>query len=90
VDATIIAAPSSTKNATKSRDPEMKQTKKGKNWHFGMKFHVGTDRAAWCNLLEHRLGQLVLEQVSEVEDRSLVRDPGWLFSAKTSTRHDDH
>jgi IS5 family transposase len=44
VDATIIAAPSSTKNATKSRDPEMKQTKKGKNWHFGMKFHVGTDR----------------------------------------------
>lgn len=44
VDATIIAAPSSTKNATGSRDPEMKQTKKGKNWHFGMKFHVGTDR----------------------------------------------
>lgn len=44
VDATIIAAPSSTKNATESRDPEMKQTKKGNNWHFGMKFHVGTDR----------------------------------------------
>lgn len=44
VDATIIAAPSSTKNATDSRDPEMKQTKKGKNWHFGMKIHVGTDR----------------------------------------------
>lgn len=44
VDATIIAAPSSTKNATDSRDPEMKQTKKGQNWHFGMKVHVGTDR----------------------------------------------
>ena len=44
VDATIIAAPSSTKNGTESRDPEMKQTKKGKNWHFGMKVHVGTDR----------------------------------------------
>lgn len=44
VDATIIAAPSSTKNATKSRDPEMKQTRKGKNWHFGMKLHIGTDR----------------------------------------------
>lgn len=44
VDATIIAAPSSTKNATKNRDPEMKQTKKGNNWHFGMKIHVGTDR----------------------------------------------
>jgi IS5 family transposase len=44
VDATIIAAPSSTKNETKSRDPEMKQTKKGNNWHFGMKLHIGTDR----------------------------------------------
>lgn len=44
VDATIIAAPSSTKNSTGTRDPEMKQTKKGNNWHFGMKLHVGTDR----------------------------------------------
>jgi IS5 family transposase len=43
VDATIIAAPSSTKNATQTRDPEMHQTKKGKDWHFGMKLHVGTD-----------------------------------------------
>jgi IS5 family transposase len=44
VDATILAAPSSTKNETKTRDPEMKQTRKGKNWHFGMKLHIGTDR----------------------------------------------
>ena len=44
VDATIIAAPSSTKNATKTRDPEMKQTKKSGSWHFGMKLHIGTDR----------------------------------------------
>ena len=43
VDATIIAAPSSTKNATKTRDPEMKQTRKGNQWYFGMKIHVGTD-----------------------------------------------
>jgi transposase, IS5 family len=43
VDATIIAAPSSTKNAEGARDPEMKQGRKGKNWHFGMKLHVGTD-----------------------------------------------
>ena len=43
VDATIIAAPSSTKNATKTRDPEMKQTRKGQQWYFGMKIHVGTD-----------------------------------------------
>lgn len=44
VDATIIAAPPSTKNAEGKRDPEMHQTKKGKDWHFGMKAHVGTDR----------------------------------------------
>lgn len=44
VDATIIAAPSSTKNSEGTRDPEMKQTRKGNNWHFGMKLHVGTDR----------------------------------------------
>ena len=44
VDATIIAAPSSTKNASTSRDPEMKQTRKGKNWYFGMKLHIGADK----------------------------------------------
>ena len=43
VDATIIAAPSSTKNAKGERDPEMHQTKKGKQWHFGMKAHIGVD-----------------------------------------------
>jgi transposase, IS5 family len=44
VDATIIEAPPSTKNEAKARDPEMRQTRKGKDWHFGMKAHVGTDR----------------------------------------------
>jgi IS5 family transposase len=44
VDATIISAPSSTKNATKSRDPEMHQGKKNKQWRFGMKVHVGASR----------------------------------------------
>jgi IS5 family transposase len=43
VDATIIAAPSSTKNADGERDPEMHQTKKGNQWHFGMKAHIGVD-----------------------------------------------
>ena len=43
VDATIIAAPSSTKNADQARDPEMHQTKKGNEWHFGMKAHIGVD-----------------------------------------------
>ncbi|WP_128841906.1 IS5 family transposase [Burkholderia catarinensis] len=43
VDATIIAAPPSTENAEKSRDPEMHQTKKGNEWYFGMKAHIGVD-----------------------------------------------
>ena len=43
VDATIIAAPSSTKNATGTRDPEMHQTRKGNQWYFGMKAHTGVD-----------------------------------------------
>jgi transposase, IS5 family len=43
VDATIINAPSSTKNASKSRDPDMHQTRKGQQWYFGMKAHVGVD-----------------------------------------------
>lgn len=43
VDATIISAPSSTKNRTKARDPEMHQTKKGNQWYFGMKAHIGVD-----------------------------------------------
>ena len=43
VDATLIAAPPSTKNRDQSRDPEMHQSKKGNEWHFGMKLHIGVD-----------------------------------------------
>jgi transposase, IS5 family len=43
VDATLIAAPSSTKNQERQRDPEMRQTRKGNQWHFGMKLHIGAD-----------------------------------------------
>ena len=43
VDATIIEAPSSTKNRAEERDPEMHQTRKGNQWHFGMKAHIGVD-----------------------------------------------
>src|SRR6202165_1280517 len=46
VDATIIAAPPSTKNKQKSRDPQMHQTKKGNQWYFGMKAHIGVDVAS--------------------------------------------
>src|SRR6185369_14384903 len=46
VDATIMAAPTSTKNASGSRDPDMSSVRKGQEWHFGMKLHVGTDSAS--------------------------------------------
>lgn len=45
LDATILSAPSSTKNESGARDPEMHQTRKGNQWHFGMKLHVGVDDA---------------------------------------------
>jgi IS5 family transposase len=44
IDATLISAPSATKNRTGERDPEMHQTKKGNQWHFGMKVHIGVDK----------------------------------------------
>jgi IS5 family transposase len=44
IDATLIAAPSSTKNKKGERDPEMHQTKKGNQWYFGMKVHIGVDK----------------------------------------------
>jgi len=46
VDATLISAPSSTKNDSGERDPDMKQTKKGNQWYFGMKAHIGVDLAS--------------------------------------------
>ena len=46
VDATLIAAPSSTKNSTGERDPQMHQSKKGNQWHFGMKCHIGADSSS--------------------------------------------
>ncbi|MHA7839672.1 MAG: IS5 family transposase [bacterium] len=65
-DATIIAAPSSTKNETKSRDPEMKQTKKGNNWHFGMKLHIGTDRRGLVHSLTAT--HAAASDISQLED----------------------
>ena len=56
VDSTLIAAPSSTKNKDGKRDPEIHPSKKGNEWHFGMKAHVGVDAAsgAWYTRLSAR------------------------------------
>jgi IS5 family transposase len=51
VDATILHAPSSTKNASGKRDPEMRQTRKGNTWYFGMKVHLGTDKRGTVHTL---------------------------------------
>ena len=52
VDATIISAPSSTRNESNARDPEMHRTRKGNQWHFGMKLHIGTDTRGLVHHLE--------------------------------------
>ena len=82
VDATLIAAPPSTKNEAKSRDPEMHQAKKGKNWHFGMKAHVGVD--AKSGLVHMVIGTPPdLSDVSQAhdllhgEERSVHGDAGY-------------
>lgn len=78
VDATIINAPSSTKNATATRDPEMKQTRKGKMWYFGMKIHVGTDRRGLVHSLtttDAAQGDVTqLPQLLHGEERALYGD----------------
>jgi transposase, IS5 family len=81
VDATIIHAPSSTKNARKQRDPEMKQTRKGKTWYFGMKLHVGTDLKGRVHTLAATDAAVsdiaVLPELLHGEERALYGDRGY-------------
>ena len=65
VDATIISAPSSTKNRQKKRDPEMHQTKKGNQWYFGMKAHIGVDS-------QTKLIHSVAATAANVHDRQVL------------------
>ncbi len=67
VDATIIEAASSTKNIKKERDPEMKQTKKGNQWHFGMKTHIGVDSRT-------KLIHSVVVTAASVHDSQVLED----------------
>ncbi len=98
VDATIIAAPSSTKNAEGERDPEMHQTKKGNEWHFGMKAHVGVDsqskvihsvvvspaNTADCKVLE----QLLLGHETRVYGDQAYKSQGEVIRAKAPKAKD--
>lgn len=81
VDATVIAAPPSTKNAEGARDPEMRQGKKGKDWHFGMKAHVGTDRRGIVHSLTTTHGGAAdITQLADLlhgEERELFGDQAY-------------
>jgi len=69
VDATIIDAPSSTKNKDKTRDPDMHQTRKGNQWYFGMKTHIGVDN-------QTKLIHSVAVTAANVHDSRLLDDFG--------------
>jgi transposase, IS5 family len=83
VDATLIAAPSSTKNATGGRDPEMHQTKKGNQWHFGMKAHIGADAQSGLvhSVATSAANESDLEHVADLQhgkDSHVWTDSGYL------------
>ena len=79
VDSTIIAAPSSTKNSEKKRDPDAHQTKKGKTWHFGYKAHIGVDKTS--GLVHH-----VEVTAANVHDVTVV--PKLLYGEEASVHGD--
>jgi IS5 family transposase len=85
VDATILHAPSSTKNATGTRDPEMKQTRKGNQWYFGMKVHIGTDRQGLVHSLTTTdAAQADIQQLPELlhgEETALFGDKAYWSEA---------
>ena len=79
VDATVIAEPISTKNKASARDPEMHQTKKGNQWHFGMKAHIGVDT-------DSGLVHTVIGTAANVHD---VTQANALLHGKESSAHGD-
>lgn len=87
VDATLIAAPPSTKNAKKERDPEMHQTKKGNQWYFGMKAHIGADRDSKLvhTVIVTAANVADITQTAELlhgEEQQVHADAGYLGVAK--------
>src|SRR5215472_16379638 len=87
VDATIIAAAPSTKNKEKGRDPEMHQTKKGNQWHFGMKAHIGVDVASGVvhSLTSTAANEADINQMAAVlhgQEKAVFADAGYSGAAK--------
>jgi len=81
VDATIINAPSSTKNASNSRDPEMQQTQKNKQWFFGMKVHIGASKQGLVHhLATGRAGEADITRLDDLlhgQERQLYGDQAY-------------
>jgi IS5 family transposase len=86
VDASIVEAPSSTKNKDRQRDPEMKQTKKGNAWHFGMKMHIGTDRQGRVHSVvvtdAATHDSIVMEELLHGEEKTIYGDKAYANGQK--------
>ena len=87
VDSTLISAPSSTKNAKKERDPEAHSTKKGNNWHFGYKAHIGVDKdTGLVHTLRTTAANVhdvtMMPQLLSGEERTVHGDSGYLGAEK--------
>ena len=94
VDATLIAAPSSTKNSSGERDPEMKQSRKGQQWYFGMKCHIGVDiESGLVHTVRGTSGAVndVIEANSLVRasDREVYADAGYQGAGKRPDARSD-
>jgi len=90
VDATIIDAPSSTKNQAKARDPEMSSTKKGNDWYFGMKAHVGVDAdSGIVHSLETTTAKThdsqVWDELLHGKETSVWADKGYVHAGREAT-----
>lgn len=96
VDATLISAPSSTKNEKKKRDPEMHQTKKGNQWYFGMKVHIGVDAGSgMVHSLEATAANVhdanVAPKLIREDDDVVYGDSGYLgLSKRQEILEDEH
>ena len=87
VDSTLISAPSSTKNAEKKRDPEAHSTKKGNNWHFGYKAHIGVDKdTGLVHTLRTTAANIhdvtMISQLLSGEETTVHGDSGYLGAEK--------
>lgn len=95
VDGSFISAPSSTKNKTKSRDPEMASGKKGNTWHFGMKVHIGVDKTTG---IVHSLTTTPAnvhdicetDKLRRESDNEVIGDSGYLGMEKRDTADPEH